>query len=70
MGDPGLGLSQIRGIEHTTLPTEAEVSVLVTGFGVSGVPYSVLGDHFCLEANLVPDKGTSRSKPTLPMLRI
>lgn len=71
MGDPGLGLSQIRGIEQTTLPTEAEeVSVLVTGFGVSGVPYSVPGDHFRLEANLVPDKGTSRSKPTLPMPRI
>lgn len=71
MGDPGLGLSQIRGIEQTTLPTEAEeVSVLVTGFGVSGVPYSVPEDHFRLEANLVPDKGTSRSKPTLPMPRI
>lgn len=67
MGDPGLGTSQIRGIEQTTLPIEAEVSVLVTGFGVSDVPYSVAGDHFRLEANLVPDKGTSRSKPTLRM---
>ncbi|BCR92700.1 putative pyroglutamyl peptidase type I [Aspergillus chevalieri] len=32
MGDPGLGQSQIHGIEQTVLPTE-EVSVLVTGFG-------------------------------------
>lgn len=65
MGDPGLGQSQIHGIEQTVLPTE-EVSVLVTGFGVSGVP----GDHLLSEAriaNLVPDKGTSRLKPMLPM---
>jgi len=37
MGDPGFGPSQIRGIGQSVLPTEEEVLVLVTGFGVSGV---------------------------------